>query len=287
MSVLFSRPLAYSTLADLVHHVRQNLTLTDLSLAVQLFAKNIDDESLPSNIQTMSCKLLLNLVDCIRSKSEQENGNGRDILMRMLEVGCTKINWKVLFISIDIWLEKYWKCSLFPYLYQQVFVLKFHTIARYQLVSIFKKCKPQSEMGVVDPGAIPGVPATPTPSTTPAIPPPAPPTPVAVTPQPPATAFDRGGEKEDKQTFQVSDCRSLVKTLVCGVKTITWGITSCKAPGGEWGHKTKMENRSNFVHKWHLLQTYLYLIKSHMLDYFCLIKKHLEKCINGHVTVIS
>uniref|UniRef100_A0A668AUT6 Transformation/transcription domain-associated protein n=1 Tax=Myripristis murdjan TaxID=586833 RepID=A0A668AUT6_9TELE len=148
------RPLAYSTLADLVHHVRQNLPLTDLSLAVQLFAKNIDDESLPSNIQTMSCKLLLNLVDCIRSKSEQENGNGRDILMRMLEV----------------------------------FVLKFHTIARYQLVTIFKKCKPQSEMGVVDPGALPG-------------------------------------------TFQVSDCRSLVKTLVCGVKTITWGITSCKAPG--------------------------------------------------------
>ncbi|XP_070846256.1 transformation/transcription domain-associated protein isoform X2 [Chaetodon trifascialis] len=191
------RPLAYSTLADLVHHVRQNLPLTDLSLAVQLFAKNIDDESLPSNIQTMSCKLLLNLVDCIRSKSEQENGNGRDILMRMLEV----------------------------------FVLKFHTIARYQLVSIFKKCKPQSEMGVVDPGALPGVPATPTPSTTPALPPPAPPTPVPAAPPPPTTPFDRPGEKEDKQTFQVSDCRSLVKTLVCGVKTITWGITSCKAPG--------------------------------------------------------
>ncbi|XP_076856386.1 transformation/transcription domain-associated protein isoform X1 [Brachyhypopomus gauderio] len=192
------RPLAYSTLADLVHHVRQNLPLTDLSLAVQLFAKNIDDESLPSSIQTMSCKLLLNLVDCIRSKSEQENGNGRDILMRMLEV----------------------------------FVLKFHTIARYQLVSIFKKCKPQSEMGTVDPGALPGVPATPTTTTTttPALPPPAPPTPVPPAP-PTSTTFDRVGEKEDKQTFQVSDCRSLVKTLVCGVKTITWGITSCKAPG--------------------------------------------------------
>ncbi|TSK14648.1 Transformation/transcription domain-associated protein [Bagarius yarrelli] len=189
------RPLAYSTLADLVHHVRQNLALSDLSLAVQLFAKNIDDESLPSSIQTMSCKLLLNLVDCIRSKSEQENGNGRDILMRMLEV----------------------------------FVLKFHTIARYQLVSIFKKCKPQSEMGVVDPGALPGVPATPT-ATTPALPPPAPPTPVPPAP-PSAPPLERAGEKEDKQTFQVSDCRSLVKTLVCGVKTITWGITSCKAPG--------------------------------------------------------
>lgn len=113
----------------------------------------------------------------------------------------------------------------------QVFVLKFHTIARYQLVSIFKKCKPQSEMGVVDPVALPGVPATPT-VTTPALPPPAPPTPVTPAP-PPTTSFDRPGDKEDKQTFQVSDCRSLVKTLVCGVKTITWGITSCKAPGGK------------------------------------------------------
>lgn len=85
-SISSCRPLAYSTLADLVHHVRQHLPLSDLSLAVQLFAKNIDDESLPSSIQTMSCKLLLNLVDCIRSKSEQESGNGRDVLMRMLEV---------------------------------------------------------------------------------------------------------------------------------------------------------------------------------------------------------
>lgn len=90
------RPLAYSTLADLVHHVRQHLPLSDLSLAVQLFAKNIDDESLPSSIQTMSCKLLLNLVDCIRSKSEQESGNGRDVLMRMLEVPTAMIYLKAL-----------------------------------------------------------------------------------------------------------------------------------------------------------------------------------------------
>eukprot|EP00079_Xenopus_tropicalis_P039067 XP_017952838.1 PREDICTED: transformation/transcription domain-associated protein isoform X2 [Xenopus tropicalis] len=188
------RPLAYSTLADLVHHVRQHLPLNDLSLAVQLFAKNIDDESIPSSIQTMSCKLLLNLVDCIRSKSEQENGNGRDILMRMLEV----------------------------------FVLKFHTIARYQLSAIFKKCKPQSELCASD-------------AILPTVPTPAPTTPANAAPTTPATpltqvslmVFDKQGEKdkEDKQTFQVTDCRSLVKTLVCGVKTITWGITSCKAPG--------------------------------------------------------
>ncbi|XP_025029317.1 transformation/transcription domain-associated protein, partial [Python bivittatus] len=188
------RPLAYSTLADLVHHVRQHLPLNDLSLAVQLFAKNIDDESLPSSIQTMSCKLLLNLVDCIRSKSEQENGNGRDILMRMLEV----------------------------------FVLKFHTIARYQLSVIFKKCKPQSELGAGE-AALSGAPAGG--NTLPVtVPSPAPTTPVVPASGP---VFEKQGEKEkeDKQTFQVTDCRSLVKTLVCGVKTITWGITSCKAPG--------------------------------------------------------
>ncbi|PNI89690.1 TRRAP isoform 7 [Pan troglodytes] len=172
----------------------------------QLFAKNIDDESLPSSIQTMSCKLLLNLVDCIRSKSEQESGNGRDVLMRMLEV----------------------------------FVLKFHTIARYQLSAIFKKCKPQSELGAVE-AALPGVPTAPaapgpapSPAPVPAPPPPPPPPPPAtpVTPAP-VPPFEKQGEKdkEDKQTFQVTDCRSLVKTLVCGVKTITWGITSCKAPG--------------------------------------------------------
>ncbi|KAF3813899.1 hypothetical protein GH733_017931 [Mirounga leonina] len=199
------RPLAYSTLADLVHHVRQHLPLSDLSLAVQLFAKNIDDESLPSSIQTMSCKLLLNLVDCIRSKSEQESGNGRDVLMRMLEV----------------------------------FVLKFHTIARYQLSAIFKKCKPQSELGAVE-AALPGVPTAPaapgpapSPAPVPAPAPPPPPTPATPVTPAPVPPFEKQGEKdkEDKQTFQVTDCRSLVKTLVCGVKTITWGITSCKAPG--------------------------------------------------------
>ena len=30
------------------------------------------------------------------------------------------------------------------------------------------------------------------------------------------------------QNYTVADCRALVKTLVCGVKTITWGLTSTK-----------------------------------------------------------
>lgn len=80
------RPLAYSTLADLIHHVRKHLPLPVLARAMHLFSKNVHDESLPTNIQTMSCRLLLNLVDCIRLRSDQENGQGRYLLIRMLEV---------------------------------------------------------------------------------------------------------------------------------------------------------------------------------------------------------
>lgn len=58
----FPRPLAYSTLADLVHHVRTELSLVQLSKVVYLFSRNIHDATLPFNIQTMSAKLLLNLV---------------------------------------------------------------------------------------------------------------------------------------------------------------------------------------------------------------------------------
>ena len=99
------RPLAYSTLADLVHHVRQHLTIGVLSKAVHLFSKNVHDESLPTSIQTMSCKLLLNLVDCIRQRSDSESPVARDLLITML----------------------------------RVFTLKFHTIAKMQLPLIMQK----------------------------------------------------------------------------------------------------------------------------------------------------
>uniref|UniRef100_T1JAK1 Transformation/transcription domain-associated protein n=1 Tax=Strigamia maritima TaxID=126957 RepID=T1JAK1_STRMM len=193
------RPLAYSTLADLVHHVRQNLPLNELAMAVNLFSKNVHDESLPTSIQTMSCKLLLNLVECIRLKSEQENGNGRDLLMRMLEV----------------------------------FVLKFKSIAKLQLPYLQQKCRQQQTSGSSSQATTPLIqPTTPT-----------------YLLQQSDVKIDESRSvgsgmmelKEDKNKFgfptsqmnnyTVADCRSLVKTLVCGVKTITWGTGSCKVGG--------------------------------------------------------
>jgi transformation/transcription domain-associated protein len=186
------RPLAYSTLADLVHHVRQSLPLSDLARAVALFSKNVHDESLPTSIQTMSCKLLLNLVECIKARSEQENAaTGRELLMRMMEV----------------------------------FVLKFKTVAKLQLPVLMAKHKGLQQ------------PQTPTiTEMTIKLEPQQDIKPLVAAAIEVKTEDTVSTEKKAKfgfpasqaQNYTVADCRALVKTLVCGVKTITWGCTSTK-----------------------------------------------------------
>ncbi|XP_030041101.2 transcription-associated protein 1 isoform X2 [Manduca sexta] len=202
------RPLAYSTLADLVHHVRQHLPLTDLAIAAHLFSKNVHDESLPTSIQTMSCKLLLNLVDCIRQRSESEGAaaagtqpQGRQLLMRILEV----------------------------------FVLKFKTISKLQLPALMAKCKQATPPpnGTATNGTAPSTP------TTPVVPAPATPAEPKLDEDKTSPDFlDSLAKSEEKSkigfptsqmsNLNVGDYRTLVKTLVCGVKTITWGCASCK-----------------------------------------------------------
>ncbi|KAJ7354743.1 hypothetical protein OS493_030520 [Desmophyllum pertusum] len=217
------RPLAYSTLADLVHHVRTHLPLPHLSLAVHMFSKNVHDDSLPVSIQTMSCKLLLNLVECIRQKSD-EQGTGREILMRMLEV----------------------------------FVRKFQSIAKHHVPAIFSRCPQMSEVQAqqqssqqstssssmssattstaADRSSVSSA-AAPSASNT------------SSTSSAASTGDTQSSEKQEQETvkkppaasspvgpsptttFSVPDCRSMVKTLVCGVKTITWGAGSCKVIG--------------------------------------------------------
>lgn len=72
------RPLAYSMLADLVHHVRADLTPAQLAKTVYIYSRNLHDQSLASSIQTMCAKLLLNLVDCI---VRIPNGEGKHPLL--------------------------------------------------------------------------------------------------------------------------------------------------------------------------------------------------------------
>ncbi|KAF4320465.1 hypothetical protein BBI17_002543 [Phytophthora kernoviae] len=78
------RPLAYSTLADMIHHVRDMLTLTQVSTIVDFYGKRIHDPTLPISIQTTSIRLLLNLVDISAKNEDTDAWKGRNILSRIL-----------------------------------------------------------------------------------------------------------------------------------------------------------------------------------------------------------
>ncbi|XP_075234435.1 transcription-associated protein Nipped-A isoform X2 [Lycorma delicatula] len=207
------RPLAYSTLGDLVHHVRMHLPMSDLAKAVHLFSMNVHDETLPTSIQVISCKLLLNLVDCIqqRSKSEAASGSGtathsgQELLMRMLEV----------------------------------FIVKFKTVAKLQLPVLVQKCKAQQSSTVQTSGGVPSG------TTGPLGIDKAEEKPI-VNPQTGLLEPISGIKNDDREpgkvkfgfptsqaaNYSVADCRLLVKTLVCGVKNITWRCASFKNSGG-------------------------------------------------------
>ena len=80
------RPLAYATMADVVHHVKAELTLVQLSRVVYIFSRNLHDASLPLSVQSAAVRLLLNLVDHIHRTSEAGDGrqSGRPLLVRIL-----------------------------------------------------------------------------------------------------------------------------------------------------------------------------------------------------------
>jgi len=78
------RPLAYSTLADMIHHVRDMLMLSQVSTIVDFYGKRIHDPTLPISIQTTSIRLLLNLVDISAKNEDADAWKGRNILSRIL-----------------------------------------------------------------------------------------------------------------------------------------------------------------------------------------------------------
>lgn len=82
------RPLAYSMIADLVHHVREDLSITTLAHVVHIYSCNLHDATLAPSIQTMCSKLLLNLTENV-VKTETEDAT--HILYRSLETFVRKI----------------------------------------------------------------------------------------------------------------------------------------------------------------------------------------------------
>ncbi|KAI4155573.1 MAG: hypothetical protein LQ340_000907 [Diploschistes diacapsis] len=68
------RPLAYSMLADLIHHVRVQLKPEQIQKTIELFSKNMLEDFPGTSFQTMSAKLLLNMADSIAGMENRKDG---------------------------------------------------------------------------------------------------------------------------------------------------------------------------------------------------------------------
>lgn len=77
------RPLAYSTVADFIHNVRNELTPKQIWSTVQIYCDLLKDDNLALTVQIMSAKLLLNLVDRIMKLPNKLEG--RQLFMLIID----------------------------------------------------------------------------------------------------------------------------------------------------------------------------------------------------------
>ncbi|KAJ5908627.1 PIK-related kinase FATC [Penicillium taxi] len=80
------RPLAYSMLADLIHHVRDHLSRDQIRRTVEVYTKNLHDDFPGTSFQTMSAKLLLNMAEKI-SRLEDKREARYFLLMILDAIG--------------------------------------------------------------------------------------------------------------------------------------------------------------------------------------------------------
>lgn len=83
------RPLAYSMLGDLIHHIRKELSPEQLRRIIYLYSCCLHNPSFSSAIHNMSAKLLTNLVDVILEKTPKPEA--ASILLALLETCVDKL----------------------------------------------------------------------------------------------------------------------------------------------------------------------------------------------------
>ncbi len=88
------RPLGYTTLSDLVHHVRAKLSLNQISKVVSIFSRVLHDSSmvLPMSTQYTAVRTLLSLLDIVFNNKDRDPQIGRDILVRILKTLVDKLD---------------------------------------------------------------------------------------------------------------------------------------------------------------------------------------------------
>ncbi|KAK4997496.1 transcription-associated protein 1, partial [Elasticomyces elasticus] len=80
------RPLAYSMLADLIHHVRDKLTSNQIRKTVVVYTRNLHDDYPGTSFQTMSAKLLINMAECM-AKVENKQDARHFLIMVLNAIG--------------------------------------------------------------------------------------------------------------------------------------------------------------------------------------------------------
>ncbi|KAG8628559.1 hypothetical protein KVT40_004432 [Elsinoe batatas] len=83
-----SRFLAYTMLADLVHHVRDQLTPAQIRKTILVYTKNLHDDCHGANFQTMSAKLLFNMAECMAKVEDKREA--RYFLIMVLDAVAEK-----------------------------------------------------------------------------------------------------------------------------------------------------------------------------------------------------
>ena len=86
------RPLAYSFLAELVHHMRLELNLVQIRRIIYMFSKNVQDATASVSIQMTCVRLMHHLVESIfrRRNDPSQVVDARANLIRILDITVAK-----------------------------------------------------------------------------------------------------------------------------------------------------------------------------------------------------
>ena len=68
--------MAYSAIADLVHHLRNDLSIPQLIRIIHVYSCLVQNPHVTLNVQTICAKMMFNMVDAILAKQTPENAVG-------------------------------------------------------------------------------------------------------------------------------------------------------------------------------------------------------------------
>ncbi|THH10763.1 hypothetical protein EW146_g8270 [Bondarzewia mesenterica] len=84
------RATAFAAVADLVHHLRNDLTAQQLAHIIHVYSRLIHNPCLPNSVHTLTAKMMFNLVDTITTKDTPQDA--AKVISRLLETCVDKLD---------------------------------------------------------------------------------------------------------------------------------------------------------------------------------------------------